>query len=205
MKLTTLTSALAVALITTSCCHPCYGRRVRTGFDITPGHCCQVLDWRYGAADIRIQVCNVARFLMDGWFNRTGYDLCNGKPRIIITEVDNRTDQYVCLDMMRDVFENIAVEDGRFTVVVGDARDAAELDYLLNQTTEDAKYNASTQPEPCQVTAPRFLGKVRLTKAINSDRCYDYEEYRLTVTLYDIQTQEIVDSAFDILRKQVQR
>jgi len=52
-------------------------------------------------------------------------------------------------------------------------------------------------------TAPEFLAKVRITKAVNSDRFYDYEDYRMTVTLYDIDTQEIVDSAWDVLRKRV--
>ncbi len=31
--------AIAFAILTTSCCHPCYGRRVRTAVDVTPGHC----------------------------------------------------------------------------------------------------------------------------------------------------------------------
>jgi hypothetical protein len=33
---------------------------------------------------------------------------------------------------------------------------------------------------------------------------YDIEEYLMTLTLYDLETQEIVDSATDILRKKVQ-
>ncbi len=142
---------------------------------------------------------------MDSWYRRTGYDCRKGKPRLIITEIDNRTDQYVCLDMMRDIFESIAVEDGRFTVTVGDARDEAELDYLLDKIVDSDKYSADTQLEPCQVIAPRFLAKVRLTKGTNSTRLCDYEEYRLTVTLYDIQTQQVLDSSWDVLRKQVRR
>lgn len=47
-----LTSLTLIAGTTTSC-----GRKIRTAEDITPGrvHKSPKMDWRYGAADIRIQ------------------------------------------------------------------------------------------------------------------------------------------------------
>jgi hypothetical protein len=32
---------------------------------------------------------------------------------------------------------------------------------------------------------------------------FDYEDYRMTVTLYDIETKEAIDSAWDVLSKKV--
>ena len=203
-----LAGTCSLSLILNSCCHAAYGRSVRTAIDVTPGHCCATgprLDWRYGAGDIRIQTMNVSRCLMDRWYAQTGYDYGAGKPRIVITEVDNRTDQYVALDTMRDVLESVAATDGRFTVVVGDACDECELDNLMAKNVLSPKYNNSTRLSPGRATAPQFLAKVRLTKAVSSDRRFSYEEYRLAITLYDIETQEIVDTAWDVLHKKVCR
>lgn len=194
-------SMLAMTLALTSCC--C--RRVRTAEDITPGNlsCCEKLDWRYGAADIRIQTTKINRQLLDRWFAKTGYDCKAGKPRIVITDVDNRTDTYISTDMIRDIIEGVAIDDGRYTVVVGDWQDERELDMFMNKISHDPKYSNSSQLQAGMATAPQFLGKVRITKASNSDRFYDYEDYRMTVTLYDIQTQEAIDSAWDVLSKKV--
>lgn len=191
---------LATVLTATSC-----GRHIRTAEDVTPGNFRgEKLDWRYGASDIRIQTTKLTQQLLDRWFFKTGYDYHTcGKPRIIITQIDNRTDTYISTDMIRDIFEGAAIDDGRFTVVVGDACDELELDFHMDRITEHPKYNNSTQLQPGLATAPQFLAKVRITKAVNSDRCYDYEDYRMTVTLYDIQTQEAIDSAWDVLQKRV--
>jgi hypothetical protein len=194
-------SMLALLAITaTSCC-----RRVRTAQDITPGNpCCKKLDWRYGANDIRIQTSKITCQLMDRWLIKTGYNMQCGKPRIIITDIDNRTDRYISTDMIRDIIEGVAIDDGRFTVVVGNSRDEQELDYLMAKITQDPKYANSSRLTPGQAIAPQFLAKIRITKAVTADRFYDYEDYRMTVTLYDIETQEAIDSAWDVLSKKVQ-
>ncbi len=141
---------------------------------------------------------------MDRWLARTGYNCLNGKPRIIITCIDNRTDHYISTDMIRDIIEGVAIDDGRFTVVVGDSSDEQELDNLMAKITQDPKYANSSRLTPGQATAPQFLAKVRITKAVTSDHFYDYEDYRMTITLYDIETQEAIDSAWDVLTKKVQ-
>lgn len=182
------------------------GRHIRTAQDITPGNChSEKLDWRYGAGDIRIQTSKLSQELMDRWFVKAGYDhtVC-GKPRIIITEIDNRTDCYISTDMIRDIFEGVAIDDGRYTIVVGDSRDERELDKLMTKISQDPKYSNSSRLTMGQAIAPQFLAKVRITKAVTSDRYFDYEDYRMTVTLYDIETQEAIDSAWDVLRKRVQ-
>lgn len=202
MKYRSLIIASSLILLTTTLtgCH----RRIRTAEDITPGNFpCTKMDWRYGAADIRIQTCKAAGILMDRWYAKTNYDCKNGKPRVVITEVENRTDCYISTDMIRDIFEGVAVDDGRFTVTVGDARNEAELDALMWKITADPKYSNSSRLQPNMATAPQFLGKVRITKAVTSDNFYDYEDYRMTVTLYDIETQEVVDSSWDVLSKKV--
>jgi hypothetical protein len=182
------------------------GRYVRTAEDITPGNVSgEKLDWHYGAGDIRIQTTKLSRVLMDRWFAKTGYDYKICKPRIVITEVDNRTDCYISTDMVRDIFEGVAVDDGRYTIVVGNYEDTAELDQMMLRIQNDPKYNNSSRFQEGQATAPQFLAKVRITKADNADRFFVYEDYRMTVTLYDIQTQEIVDSAWDVLSKRVRR
>lgn len=191
---------LSAALVLLSGC----GRHIRTAEDITPGNCRGTkLDWRYGAGDIRIQTSKLSCILMDHWFSRTGYDLTCGKPRVIITNIDNRTDFYISSDMIRDIFESVAIEDGRFTVVVGDICHERELDYLMNKIQNDPKYSNRSRLVPGEALAPQFLAKVRLTKAVTGDRNFDYEDYRMTVTLYDIETQEAIDSASDTLRKRV--
>lgn len=188
------------------CTTSCYSRHVRTAQDITPGNPSEKLDWRYGAADIRIQTTKLHQQLMDRWFAKTGYQWQTAsKPRLIITEIDNCTDQYIASDMIRDIIEGVAINDGRYAVVVGNAQDERELDYLMNKNCLAPKYNNSSRLQPGLATAPQFLGKIRITKAIRSDRFYDYEDYRMTITLYDIETQEAIDSAWDVLCKKVRR
>lgn len=193
----------ATLVVTTS---SCTGRYIRTAQDVTPGNCHnQKLDWRYGAGDIRIQTCKLTRILMDRWFAKSMYESKSIRPRIIISEIDNRTDTYISTDMIRDILEGVAIDDGRFTIVVGDIHDERQLDRLMNKILQDPKYSNNTRLESGLAIAPQFLGKVRITKAVTSDSQYDYEDYRMTVTLYDIETQEAIDSAWDVLTKRVVR
>ncbi|MDR3624810.1 MAG: hypothetical protein P4L16_06700 [Chlamydiales bacterium] len=188
-------------LLTTAC----HTRHIRTAYDATPGNLQESeLDWRYGANDIRIQTTKLTRILMNRWFYKTGYSIATcGKPRIILTEIDNRTDMYISTDMIRDIFEGIAINDGRFIIVVGDKKDEKELDSLMCKQQEAQKYQNPSKLTPCMAITPEFLAKVRITKAITTTPCYDIEDYRMTLTLYDIETQTCIDQAFDILRKHV--
>lgn len=196
-----LISMTALLGITASCSSRC----MRTATDVTPGNCGEKMDWRYGATDIRIQTTKVTRQLMDRWYSRAAENGVNGcKPRIIITEIDNRTDTFISTDIIRDIIEGVAINDGRFSIVVGDYQDERELDGLMCKVMQDPKYSNCSRLTPNQATAPQFLGKIRITKAVTSDRSYDYEDYRMTVTLYDIETQEAIDSAWDVLTKKVQ-
>lgn len=200
MQQTLLFILMMIALISCNC------RTVRTAEDITPGNIsCEKLDWRYGAGDIRIQTTKLNKQLMDRWLEKTGYDLHCGKPRLVITEIDNRTDKYIPTDMIRDIIECVAIDDGRYTVVVGDAKDECELDYFMNKILADPKYANNSRIDAGRAIAPQFLVKIRLTKAVTSDRFYDYEDFRMTVTLYDIETQEAIDSAWDVLSKKIRR
>lgn len=189
-----------LGLMATSCC-----RHVRTAVDITPGNPCEQLDWRYGAGDIRIQTTKITRQIFDRWYLKSGYQCTAGKPRVIITEIDNCTDQYIPTDMIRDIIEGVAIDDGRFTILVGNALDEMELDHLMGKVSCHPKYSNSSRLTPGLATAPQFLGKIRITKAVRADRFYTYEDYRMTVTLYDIETQEAIDSAWDVLSKKVYR
>lgn len=127
MKALTL---LALSLLLTSC-----GRQIRTAEDVTPGNSKETqLSWKYGANDIRIQTGKLTRELVDRWAQRTQYDFAAGKPRIIVTHVDNRTDMVISTDMIRDIIEHAAVEDGRVTVVVGDVKDEQELNTWLKKS-----------------------------------------------------------------------
>lgn len=201
-KLTFIFGMLALVNLMTGCC--C--RHTRIAEDITPENCFnEHLDWHYGLGDIRIQTLKLSGQLMDRWIDKSEYDISCGKPRIIITEIDNCTDEYISTDMIRDVIESAAIEDGRFTVVVGNMGDERELDYRLNRILQDPKYSNSTRLQPGKVKAPQFLAKIRITKAMNFARSYDYVDYRMTVTLYDIETQEAIDSAWDVLSKRIRR
>lgn len=192
--------ALMLLLSLTGCCD----RRFRTAQDITPGNPSgEILDWRYGASDIRIQTTKLTRQLMERWLIKTGYDYNICKPRLIITDIDNRTNCYIATDMIRDIIEGVAINDGRFTVLVGDYQDENELDYLMNKVLRDPKYQNSSQLKYGNAIAPQFLAKVRITKSVTSDRFFDYENYRMTIILYDIETQEAIDSAWDVLTKKV--
>jgi len=198
----TVLAALTLASTATSCNY----RSIRTAQDITPGNYFnEKLDWRYGAGDIRIQTTKINTILMDRWYARTAYNCQYGTPRIIITDIDNCTDCYISSEMIRDIIESAAIDDGRYTVVVGNGCDECELDALMNKNLFHPKYSNSSQLLPGKALAPQFLAKIRLTKAVSSDNWYDYEDYRMTVTLYDIETQVAIDSAWDVLRKQVCR
>ncbi len=191
-------SLMTIALV--SC-----GRHLRTAEDITPGNTKEKqLSWKYGAGDIRIQTSKITKELMDRWAAKVAPSQQGVKPRIVITQIDNRTDMVLSSDMIRDTIESVAINDGRCTIVVGDSRDEEELNRLLNKEQTAGKYDQEHRPEPAKALAPQFLGKIRIVKAITEQKKYDIEDYRMTITLYDIETQEAVDSAFDILRKKVE-
>ena len=107
--------------------------------------------------------------------------------------------------MIRDIFEGIAANDCRFTVVAGDSFDECELDARLNDISSNPKYNPNTAAACNNVTAPKFLAKIRITKAKTAQPRYDIEDYRMQISLYDIETHEIVDSSWDVLEKKVWR
>lgn len=191
--------ALSLILTATGC------RDLRTAVDITPGNPKEThLSWKYGATDLRIQTGKITQAIVDRWIDRTHYNLAHGKPRIIVTHVDNRTDMVIPTDMIRDIIEHAAAEDGRVTMVVGDTRDEQELDQWLTKILKNPKYANRSRVENHEVQAPQFLAKIRLVKAMTEQKRYDIEEYLMTLTLYDIETQEIVDSATDLLRKKVE-
>lgn len=191
---------LALTLILSSC-----GRNIRTAEDITLGNAKETcMSWKYGATDIRIQTSKITKELVDRWVARTHYDSARGKPRIIITHVDNRTDMVISNDMIRDIIEHVAVEDGRVNMVVGDSKDEQELDTWLKKITKDPKYSNKSRVDNHEAQAPQFLAKIRIVKAMTEQKRYDLEEYLMTLTLYDLETQQIVDSTTDILRKKVQ-
>ncbi len=196
-----ITAALVATILLMSGC----GRKMRTATDVTPGNPVErELNWQYGANDIRIQTTKLTGQLMDRWYLRTGFRGPDAvKPRVVITDIDNRTDMYVSTDIIRDIFEGAAVEDGRFTVVVGDTANEGELDDFMDKIRHDAKYANSSRLKATGAIAPQFLGKIRLTKAVTKQPRYDIEDYRMTMTLYDLETQEVVDSAWDVLRKKV--
>lgn len=182
------------------------GRNIRTAEDVTPGNPKEKeLSWKYGANDIRIQTGKITKVLMDRWYHKTQYNLRQGvKPRIIITQVDNRTDTYISTDMIREIIESVAIEDGRLTIVVGDTKDERELDALMSKVLKDPKYSNSSILTENHALAPQFLAKIRITKALTEQKRYDLEDYRMSITLYDIETQEALDSAWDSLRKKVE-
>jgi len=193
------TAVLAIALLAAGC-----GRNLRTAEDITPGNEKEThMSWKYGATDIRIQTAKVTKELVDRWFSKTGYDIALGKPRIVVTQVDNRTDMVISTDMIRDIIESAAVDDGRVTITVGDFKDEQELDRHLYKIATDPKYSNATRLQAGQAAAPQFLAKIRIVKAMTEQKRYDIEEYRMTISLYDIETQELIDSAHDTLRKKV--
>lgn len=190
---------LALTLLLAGC-----GRDIRTAEDITPGNPKETqLSWKYGATDIRIQTGKITKTLVDRWVAKTHYDTAQGKPRIIITQIDNRTDMVISTDMIRDIVEHVAVDDGRVTMLVGDTKDEQELDTWLKKILNDPKYSKKSRVDNHAVLAPQFLAKLRITKAMTEQKRYDLEDYLMTLTLYDIETQEIVDSATDVLRKKV--
>ncbi|MDF2577953.1 MAG: putative secreted protein [Chlamydiales bacterium] len=193
---------LALAITTTSCGG---GRNIRTAQDITPGNVVEKqLDWKYGANDIRIQTTKLTNVLMERWLRKTSYDIqSNGRPKIIISQIDNRTDEYIDPHMIRDIFEGVAVNDGRFTIVVGDDKHEKEMDSMLSKFENHPKYAYSAKPKIGNATAPQFLAKVKITKASTMQKKFDIVDYRMQIELYDIETQEIIDSAWDVLRKQV--
>ncbi len=56
----------------------------------------------------------------------------------------------------------------------------------MHKVQNAPKYNNSSRLQAGKATAPEFLVKVRLTKAVNFDRGFEYQDIRMTVTLYDV-------------------
>lgn len=183
----------------------CHCRHLRTAIDVTPGNPKECdLDWHYGANDIRIQTTKLSKTLMDRWYTKTKCKVDTfDKPTIVFGGIENRTDMYISTDLIQDVLEGVAINDGRFKIVVSHAKDEHELDCLMYKQQCNPKYCNASKLDPYSATAPHFLAKLRITKAKTKTPCYDIEDYRMTMTLYDIESQECIDQAFDLLRKVV--
>ncbi|MBN4066964.1 hypothetical protein JYU14_02655 [Simkania negevensis] len=197
---------VVIGIITTATVLSGCQRRYPRVEDVTPGNpAATEFGPGYGANEIRVQTDKINKQLMNRWLAKTGYDLQQGQPRIIITQIENLTDQYIPTEMIREIIEGVAINDGRYTVVVGDAKDEKELDALMEKIRNNPKYSNSSRLKPHQATAPQFLAQVKLLKSVSHLPKYDIEDWRMSVTLYDIETGEAIDQAYDVLRKKVYR
>ncbi len=100
-----------------------------------------------------------------------------GKPLLYIAEVDNRTDWHIDTEMLQDIFTNVAINDGRYDV---------------------------TMEEPDTGDIPVLRATILLTKKATKLKYFEYEDYIMTITVFDNDNQQKIDSAWDILRKRVE-
>ncbi|MBB65571.1 MAG: hypothetical protein CMO81_10970 [Waddliaceae bacterium] len=158
---------------------------------------------RYTADDLCYQSALVAKQLIDRWENQFEKQIDKKeKPRLLINDLDNRTDVPLSHKDVSKYLDLIAAKDGRFTVKLGNTQDEQENDMMMDRYLSDPHYSTDATPDHPNGKAPQFLTKIRLSKAVTSDQVYNYEDYRLSILLYDIETQELIDSAWDVLRKQ---
>lgn len=133
---------------------------------------CVVVDWRYGASEMRIQTGRAAGDLMDRWFAKTGHDSDQKCPHIFVSKFNNLTDCFIPEEIVRDALEKAALDDGRFSIAVGKRRGK-----------------------------PTLLAKVSLSRDVFSGSLGDVEVYQLTIGLYDAESDTLLDSAKDVLCK----
>ncbi len=164
-----------------------------------------VVDWRYGASEIRIQTCKATRTLIERWLAKTSSCQSTDCPRIIITKFKNCTDCYIPCEMIRDAVEEAALDDGRFTILMCDPKSEQKLTGCMSKTQRHPKYRYPAAPSPDGNSGPKFFGKICLTKISSTDPACQLEEYHLALDLYDAETEELVDSAQDILYKKAYR
>ena len=141
-----------------------------------------VVDWRYGASEIRVQAGNASRALMERWFATTGHDCHKIRPRLLIVNFNNETDCYIPQDVVCDAIFRAASDDGRYSMELG-----------------------ATNPRINSWHRPTFIGEITLSKELTPGTSCDIEKFRLTIDLYETESKEFIDSAQDILWKKLHK
>jgi hypothetical protein len=138
----------------------------------------------YRTEDLYKQVNWASRQLMNRWFKRTGHEYQReGRPQLIIAEIDNRADTYLPPTIVRAIFQDVAEEDGRYISVPSPV------------VEEGDRSNRYRRP------APILMATVRLAK--NEQRVEDthHQSYRLSITLFNEGNEQAIDTAWSDLDK----
>jgi len=155
--------------------------------------------WEYGPAAIRAQTAAIMKPLMDDWYAKNGERF--DRPRILLTNINNTTGEYIASNEVRGAFDSVADQDGRFTVIIADAVDNCEFKRVTNEFDKIQKSEDEIRVKDGEKIIPDFFAKIRFKKV---ETC-SYEEYWMTIALYDVGTKELIGSGSNVFRRQLRR
>ncbi len=162
------------------------------------------IDWRYNAQDVRLQAKYIMKELVTRWYNNTGYKAIHHvTPHIIFAEIENRSDAFISLEAFQDVLHALSIEDTRYTVEVHNVQNERELNALISKMKENPHYAPTSKVHVDQVLPPQIFAKFYLSHEVSSGNQVEYLDYRMTITFYDFETREPIDSISDTLRKKI--
>lgn len=151
--------------------------------------------WEYGPSVIRAQTVVILKQLIDDWYVKNGERF--DKPRILLTRINNTTGEYIASNEVRAAFQSAADEDGRFTVILEDVVDNCEFNQVTNAFDKIQKREDEARIKEGEKIIPDFFAKIRFKKVGTSP----YEEYWMTIALYDVETKELIGSGSNIFRR----
>jgi hypothetical protein len=145
-------------------------------------------------------LAQVTRRVVEGWITRVGYSVeRSGKPRVIVTEFENDTDLELTEAELRQLFNQIADNDGRFYAVLATAKTERAKSYLRSHLLDDP-YFSNNSLSGGRDKALQCLATLRLSSRKSSgERLSD--KVVIDLTLYDIENHSIAVSDWDVLDK----
>jgi hypothetical protein len=195
IKILSLTAILAALPLSAQCPNCSSGSLLIEPYNYGENAQC----WEYGPSVIRAQTITILKPLMDDWYAKNGERF--DKPRILLTRINNTTGEYIASNEVRAAFQSAADDDGRFTVILEDVADDCEFNRVTNAFDKIQKREDEIRVKEGEKIIPDFFAKIRFKKV---EAC-PYEEYWMTIALYDVETKALIGSGTNVFRRQLRR
>jgi len=166
--------------------------------DYTPVYFEEVTESPCQPEEIQQQFAFIIGQLLDRLLTDNRYTCQNGKPLFVFTGMENFSDLEISSGMILDIIEEVSIIDGRFITDGKFLKDEEELGSVINKIIRSLKCSSFYRVPDYYKGFPQFLTKITLEKNLHSECCPSYENYCMTVTLYDPYTKEEVDSESNI-------
>lgn len=193
VKILSLTASITSLSLDAQCPNCSRGDLVIEPYDYGENPQC----WEYGPSIIRKQTIAILKPLIDEWYAKNGERF--DKPRILLTRINNTTGEYIASNEVRAAFQSAADDDGRFTVILEDVVDDCEFKRVTNAFDKIQKSEDEIRVKDGEKIIPDFFAKIRFQKV----KACPFEEYWMTIALYDIETKELIGSGTNVFRRKL--